>query len=272
MPDAISPINNNRAWGALKISKFSVLWLVLAVTVFIIAILPLIYTIDASFYKENKTGLTSLRSIVPFIDVFTSKDYLEYLWKAIYLASIVTFLSVSLGVALALVLARTNLPYRGVFDLLVIIPMFLSPFTGLISWIALGSVKTGFINVFVISVGNYLGFNIEPIINIWSFSGIVWILFLFFTSLMYLFISSSLRSMDTSLEESARTCGATAIQTLLQITLPMQIPAIVSSALLIFIFAAEMYTIPGLIGSTFDFITLPWKIYQDSTAFPVHQA
>ena len=272
MPDARSPIFNNRAWGALRLSKFSAIWLVLALAVFIIAILPLIYTIDASFYKENKTGLTSLRSIAPFVDVFTSQDYLEYLWKAIYLASIVTFLSVSLGVALALILARTNLPYRGVFDLLVIIPMFLSPFTGLISWIALGSVKTGFINVFVVSFGNYLGFNIEPIINIWSFSGIVWILFLFFTSLMYLFISSSLRSMDSSLEESARTTGATAIQSLLKITLPMQIPAIVSSALLIFIFSAEMYTIPGLIGATFDFITLPWKIYQDSTAFPVHQA
>lgn len=253
-----------------KLSR--ILWFVLIVAVLIIAVVPLIYTIDAAFYKENKTGLSQIRSLVPFLNVFTSQEYLEYLWNALYLASIVTAISVTLGAALALILARTDLPFRGAFDLLAIIPMFLSPFTGLIAWIALGSVKTGFINVTLIGIAHWMGFDLEPIVNIWSFSGIVWVMSLFFTSLMYLFTSSSLRSMDTSLEESARASGATPMQTLLRITLPMQIPSVLSSALLVFIFSAEMYTIPGLIGSTFGFTTLPWRIYQDSTAFPVHQA
>ena len=29
-----------------------------------------------------------------------------------------------------------------------------------------------------------------------------------------------------------------------------------------------MYTIPGIIGSTAGFTTLPWKIYQDATVVP----
>src|SRR5262249_22498641 len=49
-------------------------------------------------------------------------------------------------------------------------------------------------------------------------------------------------------------------------------PAIMSSALLVFILSAETYTIPGIIGTNTGFVTLPWKIYQDSTVFPIHRA
>ena len=260
------------AWARPRVTASGVLWVVLALAVIVIAIVPLLYTVDAAFYRESRTGLSDQRSLDAVINVFATAEYLGCLWNAMALATVVTLLSVLVGVALALVLARTDLPGRGVFDLLVIMPMFLSPFTGLIAWIALGSVKTGFINVTLIAIAKWLGFTLPPLVNIWSYAGVVWVMFLFFTSLIYLFTVSSLRSMDTALEESARTSGATAMQTLLRITLPMQLPAILSSALLVFILAAEMYTIPGLIGSTVGFTTLPWRIFQDSTAFPVHQA
>lgn len=260
------------AWAWPRVTTTGVLWVVLALAVIVIAIVPLLYTVDAAFYRETRTGLSDQRSLDAVINVFASAEYLGFLWNAMALATVVTLLSVLVGVALALVLARTDLPGRSVFDLLVIMPMFLSPFTGLIAWIALGSVKTGFINVTLIAIAKWLGFTLPPLVNIWSYAGVVWVMFLFFTSLIYLFTVSSLRSMDTALEESARTSGATAMQTLLRITLPMQLPAILSSALLVFILAAEMYTIPGLIGSTVGFTTLPWRIFQDSTAFPVHQA
>ena len=260
------------AWALPRVTVAGVLWVVLALAVIVIAIVPLLYTVDAAFYRESRTGLSDQRSLDAVINVFATAEYLGFLWNAMALATVVTLLSVLVGVALALVLARTDLPGRSVFDLLVIMPMFLSPFTGLIAWIALGSVKTGFINVTLIAIAKWFGFTLPPLVNIWSYAGVVWVMFLFFTSLIYLFTVSSLRSMDTALEESARTSGATAMQTLLRITLPMQLPAILSSALLVFILAAEMYTIPGLIGSTVGFTTLPWRIFQDSTAFPVHQA
>ena len=259
-------------WRLPRITLPGVVWVVLAVAVIVIAIVPLVYTVDAAFYRESRTGLSDERSLTAFVNVFASAEYLGYLWNAVALAGVVTLLSVLTGVTLALMLARTDLPGRNLFDVLVIMPMFLSPFTGLIAWIALGSVKTGFINVTLIAIAKSFGFDLPPLVNIWSYAGVVWVMVLFFTSLIYLFTVSSLRSMDTALEESARTSGAAAMQTLLRISLPLQLPAILSSALLVFILAAEMYTIPGLIGSTVGFTTLPWRIYQDSTAFPVHQA
>jgi iron(III) transport system permease protein len=95
---------------------------------------------------------------------------------------------------------------------------------------------------------------------------------LFFCPLVYLFTVGSLRSMNTALEEAARTSGATPIQTLARVTLPLCLPSIFASGLLVFILGAELYTIPGIIGSTAGFTTLPWRIFEDSTAVPVHRA
>ena len=45
-------------WGGEK-----VLWLVLAIGVIVVAIVPLIYTIDAQFYRETRIGLAPDRSL-----------------------------------------------------------------------------------------------------------------------------------------------------------------------------------------------------------------
>lgn len=254
-------------WGGERL-----VWALLAVAVFVVAIVPLIYTVNAAFYGETRTGLSNVRDLTAVLNVYTSAEYLGYLANALVLAVLVTVMSLAAGVTMAVLMARTDLPFKNTLDLLIIMPLFLSPFTGLIAWITLGSQKTGFVNVTISAVLNTIGIDPGPIINIWSYAGVVWVMFLFFCPFAYLFTVGSLRAMDSSLEESARTSGATPLQTLLRITIPMALPSILASGLLIFILAAEMYTIPGIIGSTVGFTTLPWQIYQDSTVFPVHRA
>ncbi len=256
-----------RGWNGERL-----LWCFLTVAVFIVAIVPLLYTIDASFYAETSFGLSTRRSIKAVLDVYTGATYLGFLANALLLAVIVTFFSMLVGIAMAVLIARTDIPFKGVFDLLIIMPLFLSPFTGLIAWIALGSANTGFINVAIIATLKSLGIDASPLFNIWTFSGTVWVMFLFFCPFAYIFTVGNLRSMDASLEEAARMSGASPVQALFKITLPMAIPALLASGLLIFILSAEMYTIPGIIGSTAGFTTLPWQVYIDSTAPPVHRA
>jgi len=254
-------------WGGERI-----LWLILAIAVIVIAIVPLIYTVDAAFYREVRTGLAPDRSMKAFLNVYFGAEYLGYLASALLLATLVTAVSLVVGVAMALLMARTDLPFKNTFELLIIMPLYLSPFTGLIAWITLGSEKTGFINVAISAVLGSVGLDPGPIVNIWNYAGVVWVMFLFFCPFAYLFTVGNLRAMDSSLEEAARTAGASAFQALLRITIPMALPAILASGLLIFVLSAEMYTIPGIIGSTVGFTTLPWKIYQDATIFPVHSA
>ena len=111
-------------WGSERL-----LWTVLAIAVFVVAIVPLIYTIDAAFYRETRTGLASDRSLNAFLNVYFSAEYLGYLASAVFLATLVTFWSLIVGVAMALLMARTDLPAKNTLELLIIMPLYLSPFT-----------------------------------------------------------------------------------------------------------------------------------------------
>ncbi|MEN9773576.1 MAG: hypothetical protein RL322_646 [Pseudomonadota bacterium] len=255
-----------RSWAS------SLGWIVVALVVVLIVLVPLVYTIDAAFYKETKIGLSPERSLQAVINVYTSWEYLETLWEAVRLAVIVTAFSLLLGVLMAMLVCRTDLPFKRTLETLIIMPLFLSPFTGLIAWIALGSEKTGFVNAAWRAVAGTIFDQPPALANIWTYGGVVWVMTLFFAPFAYLFTAGSLRKVDSSLEEAARVSGASAWTTLARITLPISLPSVFAAGLLIFILAAEMYTIPGIIGTTAGFTTMPWKIYLDSTQFPVHRA
>jgi iron(III) transport system permease protein len=259
---------------AARVPRFvrALCWLALAAAVTLIALVPLVYAIDAQFYEETKFGLSNQRSLAAALDVYFNPEYLGYLASALILAGLVTLCSLVAGVALAFLVGRTDLKRKALWDLLITLPLYLSPFTGLMAWIALGSEKTGFVNVLLVK---FLGVFIDkpsPVIDIWSYGGVVFVMFLFFCPFVYLFTIGSLRSMNGSLEEAARTSGATPLQTIFKVTLPVCSPAILAAALLVFVLAAETYTIPGIIGSNAGFTTLPWKIFEDSVAAPVHRA
>ena len=64
--------------------------------------------------------------------------------------------------------------------------------------------------------------------------------------------------MDPSLEEAARISGASPVKTLFTVTLPMMLPSIGSSAIMVFVAAASCYGIPSIIGA-------PGKLYTITT-------
>ena len=68
----------------------------------------------------------------------------------------------------------------------------------------------------------------QYLLNVDTLWGVIWVTGIFFTPLVYLFVVGSLRRMDPSLEDSARTTGAGLLRTTLTITLPLVTPAILS--------------------------------------------
>jgi len=247
-------------------------WLALAAAVVVIALIPLVYAVDAQFYRESRVGLSAERSLAAARDVYLGAEYWGYLFSAMVLAGLVTLFSLIVGVLLAFLVGRTDLRAKSVWDMAITLPLYLSPFTGLMAWIALGSEKTGFVNG--VWTGMMRVFTNEPraLINIWSYGGVVFVMFLFFCPFVYLFTVGSLRAMNGSLEEAARTSGASPLQTIFKITLPICSPSILAAGILVFVLAAETYTIPGIIGANAGFTVLPWKIFEDSVAAPVHRA
>ena len=72
----------------------------------------------------------------------------------------------------------------------------------------------------------------------------IWVTGIFFAPLVYLFVVGSLRRMDPSLEDSARTTGAGLLRTTLTVTLPLVAPGILSGAIIVFVTSAGEFGVP----------------------------
>ena len=104
--------------------------LVLAAIVGGLVIAPLLNVFDIAFHAESDLGLADDRSIKAVIAVYATLEYVIPLLHTIVLALLVTALALVVGVALAVVVARTDIPLQVPFwDILILIPLFLSPFT-----------------------------------------------------------------------------------------------------------------------------------------------
>ncbi len=86
---------------------------------------------------------------------------------------------------------------------------------------------------------------------------------LLLTSLTFVLVAPSLRTMDPALEEAARMSGASARSLLWNVTLPLILPALLAAAMYVAIVAVGAFDIPAVIG-------LGSRIYTFSTFMYVH--
>jgi len=114
-----------------------------------------------------------------------------------------TLMSCLLGFSLAWIVSRTDLPGRRWFEIVNLVPFFLSPYVGAISWIYLAAPHSGILSQFLSST-----FGLPPdLIPIYGIGGAIWVLSLFYTPYVYLFIIAPMRQMDPALEDAARVHG-----------------------------------------------------------------
>lgn len=230
----------------------------------VVLILPAVFLLRAAFQTGAPTAPDTQYTGANFIALFSEPRHLQVLWSTIRLSVFVTMFAATVGSLLAWLVARTDLPMRRAFEALIPIPLFLSPFALGIAWVILGSPASGLLNILYRAITG----SEEPLFTIFSFTGLVWTMGLFFVPYSYLFTVSSLSNMDGTLEEASQIAGSTTWQTMRRVTFPLMIPAVTSALLIVFVLSSEMFSIPGLIGVTAGYRTLPYLIYQYTHLVP----
>ena len=124
-----------------------------------------------------------------------------------------TVLSLVLGFSLAFLVARTDMPGRRWLGTANLVPFFLSPYVGAISWIYLLAPHGGLLPTWARAYGISLTW-----LNIYSVPGVIFVLTLFYTPYVYLFVIPPLREMDAAFEDAARVHGASFWYTIFHIT------------------------------------------------------
>ncbi|MEQ1406429.1 iron ABC transporter permease [Neorhizobium sp. Rsf11] len=148
-----------------------------------------------------------------------------------------TIPSLVIAVFLAWIVARTDTPFRGTLEVLITLPFFIPPILTAMAWGMLGNPQVGVINM----VWRWLTGAQDPLVNIYSYGGVIWHMCQYSIPFLFLFMVDAFRAMDPSLEESSRMCGASRWTTFRKITLLLMLPVLTSSFMLSFIKGIETF-------------------------------
>ncbi len=132
----------------------------------------------------------------------------QLLWNTVRLAVGCMALSAMLGVGLAFLVERTNVPAKGLWHGLLVAPLAVPAFVNSYAWVSLDRSVTGF-------------------------SGALMVITLSYYPLVYLPVVASLRGLDPALEESAWSLGHSRWRSFRSVVLPQLRPALLGGTLLV---------------------------------------
>lgn len=192
---------------------------------------------------------------VDWLATWTSPQTLIALRGTLVTSAGAALFALVVGLPLAVLVGRTDLPLRGPLRAAFTLPSALPPFILGMGWISLANPKAGLLNV-LFGAGTF---------DIYGAAGISFVLGTSALPLVFLPALASLARVDGSLEEAARMCGATPMRALLAVSFPLALPAALSGTALAFLFAASAFGVPYLLGvtATPPTPTLTTRIYSE---------
>jgi len=183
-------------------------------SVFVLAFLymPIFSMVVFSFNDSRLTAAWRGFTVRWYIELFNGSDIWTAFYNTIFVALVVTAVSVILGTATALAMSRYNFRGKSTLDGYLYIPIIIPEITEALSLLLLyvwAGVPLGLMTI----VLGHLTFAIP-------FAALV--------------IRSRMAGFDRSVEEAAQSLGANEIHTFLRVTLPIISPGVIAGALLAF--------------------------------------
>ena len=235
----------------LRMDRFN-FWTIVILALIVFSTIFIIYPFGKLFLQSFTTGEKAF-TLDNYLRFFVKKYYRNALFNSLKICVLTTALAVLIGVPMAYVTTRFNLYAKKLINIMIVLSMLSPPFIGAYSWITLLG-RNGLITQILGSIGIKLG-------SIYGFGGILLVFTLKLFPMVYLYVSGALGSIDASLEEASESLGVAGFQRIRKITLPVILPTILSSALMVFMTALADFGTPRLIGE--GFTTLPVVIYKE---------
>jgi iron(III) transport system permease protein len=201
------------------------------------------------FMPVKELGLDAYRFI------FDDPDFTMAFKNAFFLATGLAAIAVPLGGMLAFLMIRTDLPGKGFIAPLLLVPIFVSPMVmGFGYVVSMGPV--GFYSLWAKDILGLIPW------NIYSFTSIVVIAGLTHVPHVYLYASSALKSLGSDVEEAARVAGASPLQVMFNVSLPMITPALAYAGVLVFFLGFEVFGLVLVLGDPEGHMVLATYLYK----------
>ncbi len=178
---------------------------------------------------------------------------------ALYMAAAVAALSCAIATPLAWLVARTDMPGRGVVRALVMASYVTPPFLGAVAWEFLAAPNSGLIN----QAYRWL-FNLEPydaLIDIYTLEGLVFVIACYTFPYVFTLVATALDRIPNELEEASSILGARGSRTLGRVTIPLAMPSMLAGAMIAFLQALTMFGSPAILAMPAGFHVITTKIW-----------
>lgn len=216
---------------------WSLIFIVGALTVF-----PVLMLVLGSFSE----GLTAFGHFTTdkYVAAYTDPAFFEVIANTAIFVLGTSLLSTVLALFLAYLNTRTDIPFKGLFRVISIVPMMIPHLLFAVSWALLLNPSNGLVNL---ALKQTFGLDEAPF-NIYSLWGMILVEGLLELPIAYLIVAPAMASFDVALEESSRVCGAGTWRTLLRVTLPVLRPAILAAFTLGIVRSLASFAVPAMIG------------------------
>ena len=227
---------------------------VVCITALVIYV-PLLFIVVQSFLSAPFFSRSKSWSLEAFAFIFTDPDFYLALRSGFILAFGLVIIAIPLGGILAFLMVRTDLPGRRIIEPLILVPIFVSPMVlGFGYVVAAGPV--GFFSQWAQQLIGFVPWNIYSMFSIVVIAGLTHV------PHAYLYISSALRSVGSDVEEAARTVGATPLQVMTSVSLPMVRPSILYACVLLFFLGLEVFGLMLVLGDPEGNLVLATYLYK----------
>lgn len=277
-PETTPPSNDKpltrwqKIWNAIK-TYFSkpanIILVIFAVLLSITVVLPLAYLLFNTFQIHPGEGslgkIGSLTAMHWFRVLFDAEyDYsVNLFWKplgnSIGMSLVACLIAIIIGGGIAYLITRTNLPFKKFISTVFVFPYIMPSWSIAMFW------ENFFKNTSLPGIQAQTGL-FQAMTTLSVPSGFVYgfwpcaiCLGIHYAPFAYILIGGILRNMDANLEEAATILKASRLKIMWKITLPIVLPALISTVLLVFASSISSYTVPMFLGKD-GFMTISLKM------------
>lgn len=251
-----APVAQPRAWGWPSAGTIACTLTLLMVA--FLVIYPL-WLLLANSFQVGEFGRATTFGFSNWIAAFTEPGLSSSISNTLSLAITRQAVSLIIGVPIAWLIARTDLPGRRWLELGFWIAVFLPSITVLVGWILLFDGYKGLVNKWL----ELLPFVEKGPFDLFSWWGIVFVHLMGTTlGIKIMFLVPAFRNMDASLEEASRASGASWFTTMRRVSVPLMLPATIVAALLGLIASLEAFEIELVLGAPAGIEVFSTQIYR----------
>ena len=206
--------------------------------------------LTAPFFDARKTaGLDAYRFI------FADSDFWSAFKNSFLIAAGMTAIAVPLGGLLAFVMERTNLAGKRWIEPLLLVPSFVSPMVLSFGYVVAAG-PVGFYTVWARELFGGAPWGLYSILGMATIAGLTHV------PNVYVYASAALKNLGSDVEEAARVSGASPFRVATSVSLPLIMPSLLFSAVLVFFLGFELFGLPLVLGDPEGILVLSTYLYK----------